>query len=95
MRGDALAQLNVLTSMSNVQEYSPRAGQHIYIDVPLRKEPLSSLRERQTRLSHHRQTQCPRLSHMITPRVHELRNPTVMNSSDRRVLRFWPQCPSR
>jgi hypothetical protein len=41
MRGDALAQLNVLTSMSNVQENSPRAGQHIYIDVPLRIEPLA------------------------------------------------------
>jgi hypothetical protein len=36
----ALAQLKMLTRMSKCQESSPRAGQHIYIDVPLRIEPL-------------------------------------------------------
>jgi hypothetical protein len=72
MRGDALAQLNVLTRMSKVQESSPRVGQHIYIEVPIRKESLGTLRRRQTRLSHHRQTPCPRLSHMIVPCVLKL-----------------------
>jgi hypothetical protein len=46
MRGDALAQLNVLISMSNVQECSPRAGQQVFIDVLLRKEPLGKFRGR-------------------------------------------------
>jgi hypothetical protein len=81
MRGDALAQLNVLTRMSKVQESSPRASQHIYIEVPLRKEPLGTMRRRQTRLSHHRQTSCPRLLHTITPRVLELRISTVISIS--------------
>jgi hypothetical protein len=36
----ALAQLKMLTSMK-CQVLSPRAGQHIYIDVPLRIKPLS------------------------------------------------------
>jgi hypothetical protein len=40
MRGDALAQLNVLTRMSKVQEKKPRASHQVFIDVPLRKEPL-------------------------------------------------------
>jgi hypothetical protein len=46
MREDALAQLNVLTRMLKVQESSLRASQHIYIEVPLRKEPLGTLRGR-------------------------------------------------
>jgi hypothetical protein len=34
MRGDALAQLNVLTSMSNVQEGEPRVGHQVYRRTP-------------------------------------------------------------
>jgi hypothetical protein len=56
MRGDALAQLNVLTSMSNVQELEPRASHQVFIDVPLRIEPLGLLHDRRTRLSLTRQT---------------------------------------
>jgi hypothetical protein len=66
---------------------------HIYRRTPSKR--AVELRGRQTRLSHHRQTQCPRLLHTIAPRVHELRNPTIMNSRYRRVLWFWPQRWSR
>jgi hypothetical protein len=37
-----LAQLKRVTSMSKCQESAPMAGQHIYIEVPLRKEPLAN-----------------------------------------------------
>jgi hypothetical protein len=39
----ALAQLKMLTRMSKCQEGGPGAGQHIYIDVPLRIEPYASV----------------------------------------------------
>jgi hypothetical protein len=57
---------------------------------------LGIFRERQTRLSHYRQTlhsasDATRSRHVSS----SLQKPTVMNSSDRRVLRFWPQRPSR
>jgi hypothetical protein len=34
---DALAQLNVLTRMSKLQESEPKDGQQVFIDVPLHK----------------------------------------------------------
>jgi hypothetical protein len=37
MRGDALAQLNVLTRMSKVPERELRAGQEVFIDILLHK----------------------------------------------------------
>jgi hypothetical protein len=89
MRGDALAQLNVLTSMSNVQARETRASHQVFIDVPLQKESLSSLCGRQTRLSHHRQTMCPRLSHTIAPCVHKLRILNGRVLTDGRVLRSY------
>jgi hypothetical protein len=87
MRGDALAQLNVLTSMSNIQEYSPRAGQHIYIDVSLRIEPLSKFHGRQTRLSLTRQIPCLRPSPLRVPRVHGVFKFQWSIPTDRCVLR--------
>jgi hypothetical protein len=54
-----LDQLNVLTRMSKVQEWEPRVGHQVFIDVPLRKESLGSLRDQQTRLSLTQQTQRP------------------------------------
>jgi hypothetical protein len=59
MSEDALAQLNVLTGTSKVQEWEPRAGHQVFIEVPLRKEPLGSLRDRRTCLSLTRQTRRP------------------------------------
>jgi hypothetical protein len=47
----ALAQLKMLTSMSNCQESSPRAGQHKYIHVTLRIELLYTGQGHQTRLA--------------------------------------------
>jgi hypothetical protein len=41
MRGDALAQLKVLTSMSNVQESLLGADQQVYIGAPKRIESLA------------------------------------------------------
>jgi hypothetical protein len=41
MRGEALAQLNMLTSISNVQERLLGAGQQVYIGAPERIEPLA------------------------------------------------------
>jgi hypothetical protein len=49
----------MLTSMSKYQECSPTAGQHIYIDVPLRIEPLYTGRGNQTRLLRLQQTRHP------------------------------------
>jgi hypothetical protein len=40
MRGDALAQLNVFTRMSKVQEREPRAGHQIFIDIPFSKRAV-------------------------------------------------------
>jgi hypothetical protein len=74
MRGNDLAQLNVLTRMSKVQEMEPRASHQVFIDVPLHKEPLGKFRGRQTRLSLTRQTSCPRLSPHRMPRVHACSN---------------------
>jgi hypothetical protein len=74
MRGDVLAQLNVLTRMSKVQEMEPRAGHLVFIDVPLHKEPLGKFCGRQTRLSLTRQTLCPRPSPLRVPHVHARSN---------------------
>jgi hypothetical protein len=57
---------------------------------------LGIFRERQTRLSHYRQTlhsafDATRSHHVSS----SLQKPTIMNSSDRRIIRFWPQRPSR
>jgi hypothetical protein len=57
---------------------------------------LGTFRERQTCQSHYRQTlhsasDATRSHHVSS----SLQKPTVMNSSDRRVLWFWPQRPSR
>jgi hypothetical protein len=41
MRGEALAQLNVLTSMSNIQESLLGAGQQVYIGALERIEQLA------------------------------------------------------
>jgi hypothetical protein len=83
MRGDALAQLNVLTKISKVQEREPRAGHQVFIDVPLHKEPLD--RRGVQRPSHHR-----------VPRVHELQKPMVDSratdaSNAWRVTRLSPR----
>jgi hypothetical protein len=43
MRKDALAQLKVLTSMLNVQEWEPRVGHQVFIDVLLRKEAVGQI----------------------------------------------------
>jgi hypothetical protein len=56
MKGDALAQFNVLTRMSKVQKREPKAGHQVFIEVPHQKEPLGSLRDGRTRLSLTRQT---------------------------------------
>jgi hypothetical protein len=88
MSGRGAAQLKGLSRMSKCQENSPRAGQHIYIEVPLRKEPLGTLRG----LSHHRQTPCPRLSHTIVPYVLKLR---ILNGRFRSVERVCCFCPRR
>jgi hypothetical protein len=69
MRGDALAQHNVLTRMSKVQERELRASHQVFMDVPLHKEPLGKFCGRQTRLLLTRQTSCPRPSLLQVPRV--------------------------
>jgi hypothetical protein len=89
MRGDALAQLNMLISMTNVQGSEPRAGHQVFIDVPLRKEPLGKFCGRQTCLSLSRQMLCPRPSPLRVPRVHACSNFNGRALTDGRVLRSY------
>jgi hypothetical protein len=52
-----LAQLKMLTRMSKYLEREPKAGQQVFIDVPLRIELLYPYRGHQTRLSRGHQMQ--------------------------------------
>jgi hypothetical protein len=61
-------------NVKSPREREPRAGHQVFIDAPLRIEPLGKFRGRQTRLSHHQQTPCPCSSLLRVPHVHTRSN---------------------
>jgi hypothetical protein len=94
----ALAQLKMLTSMSRYQECSPTAGQHIYIDVPLRIESLYTGRGHQTRLSPLQQTRHPTSvtrMHAMCPAKSIFRRSKSSSTDASVVLCPCVYCPNR